>query len=211
MGRASRKSGGSRKEWYRGAHRFEHWYRDRTVYLVTSRVREGKHLFADDGACEIFWGKFLQYANAHGFEPWIASLLSNHYHFVGFLETGRELGEMMRRLHGSVAWLVCKGLDVRHKPFWRDDHHRDYFDGCLRDRNQLVRSYRYVQRQAVRAGLVKDFREHSNTRVYKPLEECLELASARDAYLPEVPYARYEDKNRVRGGRRPEGGLPQLS
>src|SRR5690348_14632097 len=106
MGRPIRKSGGSRKEWYEGAHRFEHWYRDQTVYLVTSRVREGRHLFLSREASDIFWQKFQQYSLAHGFEPWIASLLSNHYHFIGFLEKGNELGEMMRRLHGSVAWLV---------------------------------------------------------------------------------------------------------
>jgi hypothetical protein len=46
---------------------------------------------------------------------------------------------------GSVAWTVCKALDIAHKPFWRDDAHRDYFDGCLRDLTQLRRGYRYVE------------------------------------------------------------------
>lgn len=29
------------KEFFDGKHRFEHWYRDNTVYFITSRCRDG--------------------------------------------------------------------------------------------------------------------------------------------------------------------------
>jgi hypothetical protein len=33
----------------------------------------------------------------------VTTLLYNHYHTVGYLKKGEELGAMMRKLHGSVA------------------------------------------------------------------------------------------------------------
>jgi hypothetical protein len=33
------------REWFNGKHRFEHWYRDNTIYFTTSKVREGFRAF----------------------------------------------------------------------------------------------------------------------------------------------------------------------
>lgn len=50
------------REYTKGKHRFEHWYRDNTT-----------------------------------------TLLNNHYHTLGYLGLGPNLGPMMQRIHGSVA------------------------------------------------------------------------------------------------------------
>jgi REP element-mobilizing transposase RayT len=199
MGKEIHKSGASRKEWYKGAHKFEHWYVDHSVYLITSRVRAKRHVFTQPQACDIFWAKFEQYAGENTFEPWIVTLMSNHYHVLGYLKEGNRLGEMMRKFHGSVAWMVCKALVITHKPFWRDDAHRDYFDGCLRDESQLRRTFKYIQNQAQRAGLIGSGQAYHNTRIYIPLDRCLELARERNALLTGVPYARYDEPGRKRG------------
>src|SRR5690349_15327172 len=138
-----RKSSGTKHEYFDGEHRFEHWYRDNTVYFITSKVRDGFHAFATEDAKQIFWQKFEQYAEQHGFVPWVTTLLDNHYHTLGYLQTGSELGEMMRRMHGSIAWMVMKQIGVRHVPFWRNKDRNDYFDGCIRDVLQAQRAYRY--------------------------------------------------------------------
>jgi hypothetical protein len=84
----------------------------------------------------------------HRFNPWVTSLLANHYHTVGYVAVGIELKEMMRKLHRSVAKLVNDLLEVRLVPFWGKGENRDYFDGCLRDETQLTRSYpTYFARQ----------------------------------------------------------------
>jgi hypothetical protein len=49
-----RKSSISRSEYYDGHHRFEHWYRDNTVYFITARVRNRERAFASDKAKSIF-------------------------------------------------------------------------------------------------------------------------------------------------------------
>ena len=190
--RSFTRSNPSKLEYWQGKHRFEHWYRDNQVYLITARTRGGTPVFETDGAKDVFWDRFTHYTEAHGFEDWVTTVLVNHYHTVGYVRVGIELKEMMRKLHGSVAKLVNDRLDVRLVPFWGDRANRDYFDGCLRDETQLVRSYQYVLGQSVRHGVCHDYRQYAHTRVTLSLEESLKFARERGALMYGVPYARYE-------------------
>src|SRR3954469_1515701 len=89
-----------------GKHRFEHWYRDNTVYFITARCRDRVAAFAAEQAKQIFWDRFEHYCKQYGFVPWVTSLLHNHYHTLGYLKTGENLGPFMQHVHGSIAKLV---------------------------------------------------------------------------------------------------------
>jgi hypothetical protein len=89
----------STPEHFQGKHRFEHWYRDNQVYLITARTRDGVPVFESEAAKAVFWDRFAHYTSIHDFEVWIVSLLVNHYHAVGYLRVGIELKEMMRKIH----------------------------------------------------------------------------------------------------------------
>jgi hypothetical protein len=187
-----RKSAATKNEFFDGQHRFEHWYRDNTVYFITTKVRDGFAAFATEQAKQIFWDRFHFYTQMHGFVPWVATIMNNHYHFEGYLCDGEQLGEMMRKLHGSVAWMVMKAIGVRHVPFWREAGKRNYFDGCLRDVLQAYRAFNYTRDQAVKARLVKHFSEYPHTRIYVDRDRAIARAAGLHAYLEDVPYARYE-------------------
>ena len=202
--RFSRSHPSTREHWL-GRHRFEHWYRNNQVYLITARTRGGLPAFASEAAKAVFWDRFAHYSAMHRFEPWVVSVLVNHYHAVGYLKIGEELKEMMRRVHGSVAKLVNDLLDVRVVPFWGECENRDYFDGCLRDETQLLRSYRYVLRQAVRHGVCANYLEYPHTRVYLGLEESVAFAREHGALMYGVPYARYERHREHQNRRRRRG------
>ena len=186
-----RKSSYTAHEFFKGKHRFEHWYRDNTVYFLTSKTRDGIHAFKTEQTKDVFWNRFDHYCQEFGFVPWVTSLLSNHYHTIGYLKVGENLGPLMQRLHGSVAKLVNDNLEVRHLPFWRSKGNKDYFDGCIRDETQARRAYRYTLKQAVRHGIVKDFREYRHTRVKVELDRAIARALELKVFLEEVPYARY--------------------
>src|SRR5688572_24573097 len=100
MGRF-RKSSYTNNEFFDGRHRFEHWYRDNTIYFITSKVRDGFRAFETEPAKAIFWERFDFYTKQHGFVPCVTSVLDNHDHSVGYLRVGKALGEMMRKIHGS--------------------------------------------------------------------------------------------------------------
>ena len=191
-----RKSSYTSNEFWDGQHRFEHWYRDNSVYFITSRVRDGFPAFETEPAKAIFWDRFCHYTKLHGFVPWVTTLMINHYHTLGYLKVGKELGEMMRKIHGSVAWLVMKEIKVRHVPFWREKGNKDYFDGCIRDVLQGTRAFGYTRLQAVRAKVVTDWKKYPHTRVDIELERAIPRAVELRAFLEGMPYARYERKKK---------------
>ena len=197
-----RKTSYTNNEFFDGKHRFEHWYRDNTVYFITSKVRDGFHAFKPEEAKAIFWDRFDHYTKLHRFTPWVTSLLDNHFHTLGYLRKGEDLGEMMRKIHGSVGWMVMKEIGVRHVPFWRHRGNQDYFDGCIRDVLQAYRAYRYTLLQAVRAGIVRDYRDYPHTRVNVEVERAIRRAVQLNAFLEDVPYTRYERNKKKRGHRR---------
>ena len=184
--------GHSQNEHFNGHHRFEHWYRDNTVYFITARVRDRFRAFASDEAKEIFWNRFDHYTSLHGYIPWITTLIDNHYHTLGYLKEGKQLGQMMRTLHGSIAKLVNDTLPNRHLPFWRSTAGHDYFDGCIRDEKQCRRAYRYTLWQCRRHGYCTDWHDYPHTHVKIDLDRGVKRALQLNALMTGVPYPRYE-------------------
>ena len=187
-----RRSRNSTRRIYRSQHRFEHWYRDNQVYFITARCRGRAPAFASEPAKAIFWDRFNHCTQRYGFVPWVTSLMDNHYHTLGYLRTGEDLGPMMQRIHGSVAKLVNDLLSERLRPFWRDVAHKNYFDGCIRNEKQCRLAYRYTLTQSERHGVVADYREYPHTRVGVELDRGVKRALELGAFLEGVPYRRYE-------------------
>jgi hypothetical protein len=194
MARRFRTSSHAKNEFTDGKHRFEHWYRDNTVYFITAKTRDGFHAFESEEAKAIFWDRFTCWTTYFGFFPWVTTLLVNHYHPVGYLKVGENLGTMMQRIHGSVANLVNDTLPQRHLPFWRDraSEVKDYYDGCLRSELQGRHAYKYTLMQAVYAKLVTDWRDYPHTRVTVELEMGVARAQQLNAFMTHVRYPRYE-------------------
>jgi hypothetical protein len=190
--RRFRTSRSSNHEHFQGKHRFEHWYCDNQVYFITARCRDRYRAFASEKAKSVFWDRFAHYTTAHGFVPFVTSLLDNHYHTLGYLKVGEELGEMMRKLHGSVAKLTNDLLPERRVPFWRDEGDKDYFDGCIRDETQCRRAYRYTYTQCRRHGVCSDPTLYAHTHVNVSVDSAVRRASELNAFLNDVPYKRYQ-------------------
>ena len=157
-----RKFGHHRAKYSTGP-KFEHWYRDNSIYFLTARCRDKFAAFDWEEAKAIFWDRFDYWTNEFGFVPCATTLMNNRYHTLGYLSRGENLGVMMQRIHGSVAKLVNDLHPPRHLPFWREAGRRDYFDGCIRDEMQCRRAYRYLLRQSVRARICKDWHDYPHT------------------------------------------------
>ena len=179
-------------------HRFEHWYRDNTVYFITARCRNKTNAFASEEAKQIFWDRADFYSEQYGFTPFVQSLLDNHYHRPGYLKIGANLGPMMRHIHGSVAKLVNDTLEFRLTPFWYDTGKQGYFDGCIRDENQCRKAYRYTLTQSMRHGICTDWRDYPHTRVNIEVDIAVKRAIEKDAFMTGVPYKRYLDARRLK-------------
>jgi REP element-mobilizing transposase RayT len=173
-------------------YRFEHWLADNQVYFITARCRDQFPAFATEAAKAVFWRQFDKYTTEFGFTPWVTSLVDNHYHTLGYLRIGDNLPRLMQRLHGSVAKLVNDLLPERLTPFWRDAEGKGYFDGCIRDEKQARLAYQYTLTQAVRHGIVTDWRMYPHTHVNIELERAIRRSHELKAFLEGVPYKRYQ-------------------
>ena len=191
--RIEKSSYSTRERYQRSKHRFEHWYVDNQVYFITARCRDRYAAFASEQAKQIFWDRLAHYAAKCLFTPFVTSLLDNHYHLLGYCKRGSLLGEMIQRLHGSVAKLVNDILPQRRVPFWtqKGPGHADYFDGCIRDEKQCRLAYRYTLTQSVRHRVCGDWRSYPHTRVNVELPRALARAIELNAFMQAVPYPRY--------------------
>lgn len=143
-------------------------------------------------AKDVFWKQFDKSTTEFCFTPWVTSRVDNHYHTLGYQRVVKNLPTMMQRLHGSVAKLVNDLLPNRHVPFWRDAEGKGYFDGCIRDEKQARLAYRYTHTQAVRHGIVCDWRDYQHTHVNVELERAIQRSHELKAFLEGVPYKRYQ-------------------
>ena len=164
---------------------------DNQVYFITARCRDKFPAFESEQAKAVFWDRFNHYCKEHQFFPWVTSLMSNHYHVVGYCRIGSGLGQMMRKIHGSVAKLVNDLLPERRVPFWREAGHQDYFDGCLRDEKQCRLAYRYTLTQSVRHRICRDYRDYPHTRVSIDVDVGVKRSLELKAFMEGVPYKRY--------------------
>ena len=182
-------------------HRFEHWYVDNQVYFITARCRDKYLAFASTEAQAVFWDRFEFHTGKYEFFPWVTSLVGNHYHTLGYCRHGKDLGQMMRRIHGSVAKLVNDVLPERRVPFWREAGHQDYFDGCIRDEKQCRLAYRYTLTQCRRHSICDDWRKFAGTRMQIELEAGVKRSLELGAFMESIPYKRYQ-QSRGRSVRR---------
>ena len=195
MGYVSSRSSRARAEFYQGKHRFEHWHADNQVYFLTAVCRDHHPCFASEAAKEVFWDRFGHWARECGFVPWVTTVMSTHYHTLGYLREGRQLPVLMQRLHGSVAKLVNDLLPERRGAFWRDrvrGKGKEYYDGCIRNEEQCRRAFFYTRNQAVKARVVRSWEEYPHTRVTVGLERGVRRALEIKAFMEGVGYPRYD-------------------
>ena len=189
--------GSHKSEEYSGSqHRFEHWYRDNTVYFITARCRGRTPAFESEICKAIFWERFYHYTAQYGFVPIVVSLMSNHYHLLGYLKRGMSLGPMMQKIHGSVAKLVNDQLESEGKarlaPFWVDSGHQNYFDGCIRNERQCRRAHLYTFTQCTRHLICSDPLDYPHTHLKVDVDRAVKRAHELKVFLEGVPYKRYD-------------------
>lgn len=81
-------------------------------------------------------------------------LMTNHVHLVLVPETAGSLAALMRRVHGRYAqYFNARAGRCGH--LWQNR-----FFGCAMDETHLWRALRYVERNPVRAGLVRCAEEY---------------------------------------------------
>jgi REP-associated tyrosine transposase len=115
---------------------------------VTQRGNRRCEVFFEPADRQHYLALFRKYASEYGVEVWAYSLMTNHVHFVLVPERLDSLSQALRDTH--TAYALRFNLQNRlsgHLWQWR-------FFSCVLDDEHLWAAVRYVERNAVRAGMV---------------------------------------------------------
>lgn len=117
-------------------------------YHVTQRGNRKTHVFLDAEDRHIYLELLREYSRRHELRIWAYSLMTNHVHFVVLPHTESSLSATMRDTHSTYATRFNKKYSfVGH--LWQSR-----FYSAPLDDSHLLAAVRYVERNAVRAGIV---------------------------------------------------------
>lgn len=119
------------------------------LHHVTQRGNRRMDVFADDIDRERYCGFICEYAGRHGVHIWAYCLMTNHVHFVAVPEAEESLARWLRDAHTAYAHHVNR-RQQQSGHLWQGR-----FFSCVLDEAHLWAAVRYVERNPVKAGLVR--------------------------------------------------------
>ena len=115
---------------------------------VTQRGNRRADVFLCDRDRRRYLSMLAGYKARYGLRVWAYCLMTNHVHFVAVPDAADSLGRTLRDTHQAYAsWLNRRLGESGH--LWQGR-----FFSCVLDDAHLWAAVRYVERNAVRAGLV---------------------------------------------------------
>ena len=116
---------------------------------VTQRGNRRADVFFCDADRRRYLALLADYAEQYGLSIWAYCLMTNHVHFVAVPRSADSLGRTYRDTHQAYAsWLNRRMGDSGH--LWQGR-----FYSCVLYDGHLWAAVRYVERNPVRAGLVR--------------------------------------------------------
>lgn len=116
---------------------------------ITQRGNRRARVFDHDEARQVYLRLVAQYARRCGVEVWAYCLMDNHVHWVVVPKTATALAQCFRSAHTRFSLAVNRARgETGH--LWQNR-----FFSCPLDEAHLWAAVRYVERNPVRAGLVK--------------------------------------------------------
>jgi len=116
---------------------------------VTQRGNRRADVFEVDADREAYLRFLEQYADRHGLAVWAYCLMTNHVHLVVVPVREQSLGLALRDAHTVYAMYFNTRTKLTGH-VWQGRFH-----SCPMDQSHLWAAVRYVERNPVRAGLVK--------------------------------------------------------
>jgi REP-associated tyrosine transposase len=117
---------------------------------VVQRGNRGFDVFFNDPDREAYLEYIRKASDKYGVSIWAWCLMSNHVHFIAVPETESSLGKCFADAHVRYA----RRINAREE--WRGHLWQGRFGSNLLDENHLIAAVRYVERNPVRAGMVRE-------------------------------------------------------
>jgi len=154
------------------------------VHLI-AKCNNGEFLFAGDEIKQFLYNLLLRLKVLYGIRIHSYEFMDNHIHIVLELRSTRELSKFMQRVFTSLAGRINRRLNRSGHVF--GDRAKT---PVIQTGRQMLITMRYVENNAVRAGMVKKAKDYkwSSYRFYAFGEED-PLVDPADDYLGLAPTA----------------------
>ena len=116
---------------------------------ITQRGNRRLPTFYSDADYEAYLALLAEQCAAHGVRIWAWCLMPNHVHLIAVPEWAEGLAPAVGRAH----WRYTRHVNFREG--WRGHLWQGRFASCPMDAAHTLAAARYVERNPVRAGLVK--------------------------------------------------------
>lgn len=125
------------------------------AYHITQRGTNGQPVFFTDADRKAYLRLLEKGYSEAGVRLLAWCLMTNHVHLVAVPETEDSLQVLLRRVHGRYAQMLNARLN-RTGHLWQNR-----FFSCALESRHLLRALAYVERNPVRAGMVRHAEEYT--------------------------------------------------
>jgi len=131
---------------------------DGAVCHIIQRGNNRQKIFRDDGDCEKFLSLIKEYKARYGFDVYNYCLMSNHIHFLLKISQGRELSKLMQGTFQSFRFYYRRKYKYTGYLF-----QGRYKSKIIEKDTYLLECARYIERNPLRAGIIKDLSQYKWT------------------------------------------------
>jgi putative transposase len=119
------------------------------AHHITQRGNYGQKVFLEDKDKEEYISWIQRYSDKYGLSLIAVCLMTNHVHFIGIPEKEDSLAKTFNATHMRYSHYFNDKTKMRGH-LWQGR-----FYSCVLDEHHLIKAARYIERNPVRAGLVK--------------------------------------------------------
>jgi len=132
-------------------HRPPHLYLDHTFYAITGSVLHGKAFLRPNRAKELLHKKMAELILECQLLCYAWVILDDHYHMLIKTRIGRDLPQLMRRLHAITSLRMNRQQGCPGRQVWYS-----YWDTCMRHERDIWTHFNYIHNNPVKHGYVRN-------------------------------------------------------
>lgn len=135
---------------------------DGAVCHIIQRGNNRQRIFKEEGDYEKFLSLIVKYRSKYGFDIYNYCLMSNHLHLLMKVTIGKDLPKLMQGVFQSFRFYYRK----RYK-YTGYLYQGRYKNKAIKTDEYLLECARYIERNPLRAGIVKDLSQYRWSSYYR--------------------------------------------
>ena len=131
-------------------HHPPHWYKDNTIYFITSRTVGAENYFIGPSKRKIIYDVLKEEIEKFKIDLYAFVILSNHYHLLFRIQKGIEIADFIGHLNGKSSKILNEAENKFGRKVWYQ-----YWDHCVRNEKDFFLNFNYEHHNPVKHGYVK--------------------------------------------------------